>query len=462
MSPKDRQAIIVCGLGFGDECKGSITDYLARKHKAHAVVRYNGGAQAAHNVVLSNGKHHTFSQFGSATLVPGVQTFLSRFMLINPINMMREEESLQKLGVRDAFARTTIDGRALVITPIHCAVNRLRELSRGANRRGSCGQGIGETVQDAKLDVHMAVRVSDLWNWSLLKCKLEYLQDLACRQVQVFSANIPCSERAEEELSLLESSATVYDCMDWYYPKFRDLAQIVPDDHIKHVLNRQGTVIFEGAQGVLLDESHGFYPHVTWTNTTTKNAHTLIEESEYDGKVTDYGLIRAFATRHGCGPFVTEDKILTNQMMDVNNGMNEWQRGFRVGWFDLVATRYAIECAGNIKKLVVSCLDQFVQVPQTKVCVAYTLRKSAGVQDFFSGVSESHGRIRVEKIKKNRLSKVNQEKLTKLLGECHPEYQTLPSCVPSEYVRFLQDQLGIPVTLVSTGPTEKDKMSVRL
>ena len=461
MSPKDRQAIVVCGLGFGDECKGSITDYLARKHKAHAVVRYNGGAQAAHNVVLSNDKHHTFSQFGSATFVPGVQTFLSHFMLINPIGMIREEEALRKQGVRDAFERTTVDGRALVITPFHTAVNRLRELSRGDNRRGSCGQGVGETVQDAKLNSRLAIRVTDLWNWPLLKLKLEHLQESALEKVRGFADRIPDNESAKRELLILNSDKTVQNCMSWYI-EFSELGQVVPDDHIKHILHRQGTVIFEGAQGALLDEFHGFYPHVTWTNTTTSNAHALICEGNYNGKVTSYGLVRAYATRHGCGPFVTEDRVLTQRLTDEHNGMNEWQRDFRVGWFDLVAARYAIEVAGNIKKLVVSCLDQFVQVPQTKVCVAYTLRKFAGAQDFFSNVSESHGKIRIGKVKRTCLGMVHQEKLTKILGGCQPEYQTLPSCAPSDYVRFLHDQLGIPVTLVSTGPTEKDKMSMRL
>ena len=152
----DRTAHLVVDLGFGDAGKGAITDYLARTTSAHTVVRFNGGAQARHNVVAPDGKHHAFSQFGSATLVPGVRTHLSRHMVLNPLAMLVEERYLRALGVEDAFARTAISAEALVITPFQRAANRLRELARslpagkaGERRHGSCGMGIGETVSDS-------------------------------------------------------------------------------------------------------------------------------------------------------------------------------------------------------------------------------------------------------------------------------------------------------------------------
>src|SRR5579884_2426180 len=98
-----RRAICIADLGFGDAGKGTITDYLCRRLNAHTVVRYNGGPQAAHTVVTSDGRYHTFSQFGSGTLVPNVKTLLSRFMLINPLHMLKEERHLRELGVTDAL-----------------------------------------------------------------------------------------------------------------------------------------------------------------------------------------------------------------------------------------------------------------------------------------------------------------------------------------------------------------------
>src|SRR5262245_23559342 len=123
----ERRAIILGGLGYGDEGKGAWTDFLARTEPVHTVVRFNGGAQAGHNVVTPDGRHHTFAQLGSGTLVRGVNTHLSRFMLVNPSRLLREDAELQALGVSDGLTRLTIDRRALVTTPFQVAANRLRE-----------------------------------------------------------------------------------------------------------------------------------------------------------------------------------------------------------------------------------------------------------------------------------------------------------------------------------------------
>src|ERR1051326_8529796 len=110
-----RQAILVADLSYGDAGKGSIVDYLTRLHQAHTVVRSNGGAQAAHNVVDEDARHHTFAQFGSGMFTPSARTHLSRFMLVNPLSMLKEEQHLSSIGIPDAFQRTSIDEAALII-----------------------------------------------------------------------------------------------------------------------------------------------------------------------------------------------------------------------------------------------------------------------------------------------------------------------------------------------------------
>ena len=145
---------VVCGLGFGDEGKGSVTDFLCSSRSrdpAHAVVRFNGGGQAGHNVVTADGRHHTFAQFGSGSFTPGVRTHLSRFMLVDPLALAAEAAHLIAAGVPGALGRLTVDRDARLVTPYHQAANRARELARGRDRHGSCGMGIGETARYANL-----------------------------------------------------------------------------------------------------------------------------------------------------------------------------------------------------------------------------------------------------------------------------------------------------------------------
>src|SRR3954449_8277814 len=126
------RAILVVDLAYGDCGKGTVVDFLTRHTNAHTVVRFNGGPQAAHNVVTPGGRHHTFSQFGAGTLVPVVRTLLSRFVLIEPYALRNEAAHLAKVGAADALSRLWVDRRCPVIAPPHQAANRLRELARGA------------------------------------------------------------------------------------------------------------------------------------------------------------------------------------------------------------------------------------------------------------------------------------------------------------------------------------------
>jgi len=138
---------IVIGLGLGDEGKGTIIDYLTRKHRIPLVIK-TGGPQQAHNVVEPNGRWHCFSQFGSGTLVAGTETFLSKEMIVEPGNLLREFYALREKGEQDALVRITIDADASIVTPLERMVSQMREISRGGNRFGSCGMGVGETVFD--------------------------------------------------------------------------------------------------------------------------------------------------------------------------------------------------------------------------------------------------------------------------------------------------------------------------
>ena len=174
-----RKAIITVGLGFGDEGKGATVDFLCRKMKSDLVFRYCGGSQCGHNVELPGGLRHCFSQFGSGTLA-GVKTYVGPNVIIYPEALRNEAEHLKELGVKDPMSMISIDPMSmisidpncLVTTTFNRTINRLREISRGKNKHGSCGHGIGETRNYWLKYGQDAVFAKDLYHWRILYEKL--------------------------------------------------------------------------------------------------------------------------------------------------------------------------------------------------------------------------------------------------------------------------------------------------
>lgn len=339
-----KTAYLVAGLAYGDEGKGATVDYLVRKRGADLVVRYNGGAQAAHNVITPDGRHHTFAQFGSGTFVPGVKTHLSKYMLVNPLNMMCEEEHLQEVGVKDAFDRLTVDGRALIITPYQKIVNRMLETSRGGKRHGSCGQGIGETRNDHLTHGDQVLFAANLGNEKLTKEKLEFIRQISLQKVNDIQ-NVPGREFLEDR-----------DTVNWISDQYAHWpVKIVSSSHLGELLDTKMSVVFEGAQGVLLDEVYGQAPYNTWTDTTFNNAEILLSTMGFTGRKEKVGVLRTYFTRHGAGPFPTEDPDLC--MPEPHNGTGEYQGSFRVGKFDWLAAKYSLKVVGGIDWLALNHLD---------------------------------------------------------------------------------------------------------
>ncbi|MBE0697141.1 MAG: adenylosuccinate synthetase, partial [Anaerolineaceae bacterium] len=258
MNPNQNMVILTADLGYGDAGKGSIVDFLTRSTGVHTVVRYNGGAQAAHNVITPDGRHHTFAQFGSGMFVPGVRTHLSRFMLLHPLAMLAEERALRALRVGDAFSRTSIEREALVITPYQQAANRLKELARGDARHGSCGMGIGETMADWLDNGSAVLFAGDLEDRPILLRKLRWMRETKLAQLENVLAELPHSAAVETECHLLKDVHSVEMIADLFY-SFAGQVQLVDQGYLGNLLRQPGTTVFEGAQGVLLDEWYGFY-----------------------------------------------------------------------------------------------------------------------------------------------------------------------------------------------------------
>lgn len=461
-----RQAILIADLGFGDAGKGSITDYLTRELSAHTVVRYNGGPQAAHTVVTTDGRHHTFSQFGSGTLLPSTKTLLSRFMLINPLNMLKEERHLCTLGVTDALPRMLIDRRALVITPFQRAINRLREIARADNRHGSCGEGVGECMSDALSYGNDVLRAGDLQDRATLNKKLRFLQAAKREELNTLLHLLPNTEPVRRECSVFTDPNTLADCTDVYH-YFSDAVTLVDETAIQTLFAQPGTILFEGAQGVLLDENYGFAPYTTWSTTTFANAETLLHEHNYPGDVTRLGLLRAYATRHGAGPFPSEDRSLTLSIPDQHNNWNDWQRTFRVGYFDLVMARYAKDVLGKLDYLALTNIDRLELMPEWKSCHSYSYQaeEETDLSPFFAHQDGSITGINVH----TPIDLTYQEQLTQRLLSCVPKYQVMMPRTEQRYMRedreryisLLEDALAVPVAITSCGPTAADKQLLK-
>ncbi|MFO0746907.1 MAG: adenylosuccinate synthetase [Myxococcota bacterium] len=365
----EREAWIVVDLGFGDQGKGSVTDFLVRDRRAHTVVRYNGGAQAAHNVVTDDGRHHTFAQFGAGSFVPGVRTVLASRVAIQPWAMLVEAEHLARVGVRDAFERTVIAADCVVVTPFHRATHRLRELARGAARHGSCGVGVGEAVADARAG-KPTIRARDLFDPPRLLRLLREVQ--AHKAAEVAALAPPAAGDVDAAVAHAElADRWMPDVASGLLAAFRQRARVVEPDALGAVFAAPGAVVFEGAHGVLLDEDHGFHPYTTWSSCTDRQARDLLTAHAFDGDVRRLGIVRAYATRHGPGPFPTADASLV--VADPHNALDRWQGAFRVGWFDAVATRYAIAANGGVDGLAVTCLDRLPAERPWSIADAYSM-----------------------------------------------------------------------------------------
>jgi len=426
---------LIVGMGLGDEGKGAHCDFLARRAKgAVTVVRYNGGAQAGHNVVTPDGRHHTFRQFGAGTFA-GAETYLSRHMLVNPVTLEREAKALSQQGLKDPLKLVSLDREALVTNLYQVAANRLTETLRGRSRHGSCGMGIGETVADAMAYPEMALRVEDLQNRPILRKKLSFSRELKF----VRFTGMGLSEYEPNWIAINESDIEAQ--VDRYIA-LGSLFRIVDRIRLRHLLTQSMDLIFEGAQGVLLDQDYGFHPYTTWSSTTFKNALELLDEARFDSaQATRIGITRAYMTRHGVGPFPTEDTSIEIEG-DRDNITNEYQQRFRVGAFDTVLAQYARRVVGRLDEVVVTNLDK-IKSKRPKICTGY---------QFPLGVVFK--RLRVQTVCPPQIS--IQEQLTTGLQKARPVYREMKS--RQELIDTIQQVLEAPVQWCSIGPTAADKL----
>jgi len=426
------QPIAIVDLGFGDAGKGLVTDHLTRSLGARLVVRFNGGAQAGHNVVTPDGRHHTFSQLGSGTFVPGVRTHLSRRFVLHPTAMLEEARVLATKGQADALERTSVDGEALVVTPFHQAAGRLRELAR-RERHGSCGVGVGEVVRDATDHALDAVRVRDLADPRTLAARLERARERLHAAIVEMGSDPVDGLVAERERHILGDRAFVEAFIDATRPLLGRI-RVASDEIVGDSIRRGERVLFEGAQGVLLDEDWGFHPYTTWSRCTFANVDELLGASGIGSPAVRIGVARVYAHRHGPGPLPTESAELRADLAEPHNVDGPWQGPFRAGWPDLVLVRYARRACGHLDALALTHLDVTTARPRWPVCSSY----QAGRVVEWRAVPSDELHVR--------------EESTRRLARMPPDYRDLDG---ADLPQAISEACAAPVVLTSNGPTAR-------
>jgi adenylosuccinate synthase len=424
-SPEPASCTCVVGLQWGDEAKGKIVDLLTDQHDF--VVRFNGGANAGHTVV-SGDKVFKFSLLPTGVLRPKVCSVIANGVVVYPPRFLEEVESLRQAGVT-VGDNLRLSDHAHVIFPYHLEEERLNEQG-SASAIGTTGRGIGPCYQD-KVGRLFAVRIGELLHPEHLRSRL---QKIVARKNAVLRALSPSAKTFDAE-ALTEE----------YIGYGRQLQPFITDtQRLLHDGLRAGKrILFEAAQGSLLDVDHGTYPYVTSSNSSVAGVWSGSGvPARRIGRIV--GVVKAYGTRVGQGPFPTE-------LNDGKDGIGErirrtgkeygtvTGRPRRCGWFDAVATRYTAALNGA-DELAIMLLDVLAELDELCICTAYELdgkRIDAFPTDSF------------------------------LLERCKPIYETLPGfrgqlgnpkkladlpAAARQYVDRIAELIGLPVSIISVGP----------
>ena len=347
-------AIVLIGAQWGDEGKGKVTDLLGEQ--VDYVVRYQGGNNAGHTVILPDGRKFALHLLPSGVLTEGCNPVIGNGVVIDPKVLLGEIDGLAERGI--SCDRLLISADAHLVMPHHRALDRVVERYLGSARIGTTGRGIGPAYGDKVGRV--GIRVQDLLDPGILRKKL----DLVLREKNQVLVKVYNRKAVELEAVLEEYLAYAERLRPYIADTQLELAK---------ALERGETVLLEGAQATLLDLDHGTYPFVTSSNPTAGGA--CVGSGIPPTRITQViGVIKAYATRVGAGPFPTElfddngvHLLKTGQEYGTTTG-----RERRCGWFDAVVARYAVRING-ITDLVVTKLDVLSGMEKVPICVAYDI-----------------------------------------------------------------------------------------
>lgn len=456
-----KKLFTVADLGGGEGGKGSVKHKICCELNAHTILK-TGGAQGSHGVRTSKGQSFNFSQFGCGTF-EGVNTHITNLMVVEPYGFMHEAEVLKyEEGVREIFDMVTVDENALCITPFHTFESQLQELSRKDNPKGTVALGAGVAVIDSQESPDLAIYVKDL-NDSNLKIKLAKIQEQKIANLKNYLKDDSSLWKEDQKIAkeILEKlhDSSLPNRVALEFNKMAKAVRIVDQNYLKQLLSKDGAIVVESSHGILTDRYYGFHPNVSRLRTMPNFIWDLIEKLGYTGEMFKLGVCRAYAIRHGAGPMVTENEKSTSELFQGSHkGDNRWQGKVRAGPIDFVALRYAINCCGGkdaFDGIAITWFDQILNSDNWTVCNKY---ENATNPELFT----KEGEIKViHEVSEAKLK--HQERLNNALRKCNPitELHSLPKNV-DDSIKICEteilEKLGVPVRMISVGPTENEKI----
>jgi adenylosuccinate synthase len=423
--------VVVVGTQWGDEGKGKIVDWLT--DHAQGVVRFQGGHNAGHTLVIG-GKKTVLHLIPSGILRPEVDCFIGNGVVVSPQALIEEMDELEAAGVRGVVARLCISEACPLILPYHAALDAAREAARGAQKIGTTGRGIGPAYEDKV--ARRAIRLQDLFDAERFSDKLRELLEFHNFVLERYYRQAPVDYQKTRDEALRLA------------PRLAQLVADVP--RALYHANRNGkNLLFEGAQGALLDIDHGSYPYVTSSNCVAGAAAAGAGIGPHHLHYV-LGITKAYTTRVGSGPFPTE------LVDDVGERLRQRGQEFgattgrprRTGWFDAAALKRSIQLNG-VSGLCITKLDVLDGVESVKICVGY---------DIGGSLSE--------------ILPVGAEELAR----CVPVYEEMPGWKESTvgirehgrlpkaaraYLARIEALCGVPIDLISTGPERDETIVLR-
>lgn len=423
--------VVILGTQWGDEGKGKIVDLLT--DKATYVVRYQGGHNAGHTLVI-NGEKTVLHLIPSGILRDNVTCVIGNGVVLSPEALMKEVSMLEERGI-PVRERLLISEACPLILPYHIALDQAREVARGKKAIGTTGRGIGPAYEDKV--ARRAIRLGDLFHPERLAEKLAETMELHNFVLTQYFKQEPVS--VEDVLAYCLEIAKVLKPLIADVPGLLDKAR------------REGkAIMFEGAQGTLLDIDHGTYPYVTSSNTTAGGVAT---GAGFGPRYLDYvlGIVKAYTTRVGSGPFPTELDCEVGEYLGVKGhefGATTGRKR-RTGWFDAVAMRRAVQI-NSISGLCLTKLDVLDGLKELKICVGYKM-PDGSIADLPPMAAEDY-----EMVEPVYETMPGWDERT----EGATEHSQLPSAAVA-YIKRLETLLGVPVDIISTGPDRAETIVLK-